>query len=54
LQRAAIETARALLVNSLALMPHKKALWRKAIDLERELGSVESLKELLKRGIEHK
>jgi len=34
-------------LNGLSLLPKKKALWRKAIELERESGSIQSLKQLL-------
>lgn len=32
-------------------MPHKKAIWRKSVELEREYGSKLSLKELLTKAI---
>ena len=34
-------------------MPHKKSLWRKAIQLERESGTKESLSKLLGKAIEN-
>jgi len=51
LDRGAIETARALLLNGISLMPHKKAIWRKSIELERDSGSLESLKNLLSQAV---
>jgi len=51
LDRGAIETARALLLNGISLMPHKKAIWSKSIELERDSGSLESLKNLLSQAV---
>jgi len=52
IDRGAIECARALLRNAVGLMPHKKSLWRKAIELESECGSKQSLRDLLVRAVE--
>jgi hypothetical protein len=51
LERGAIETARAILLNGLLLMPQKKALWRKSIELEKESGTFQSLKQLLSMAV---
>lgn len=49
----AVETARAILVYALEIFPQKKSLWQQLATLEKELGSRDTLEDVLKRGVQH-
>ncbi|CCM03564.1 uncharacterized protein FIBRA_05700 [Fibroporia radiculosa] len=51
--RGHIGTARAILAYALKVFPDKRAIWRKAADLEKAHGTRESLDAILERAVHH-
>lgn len=51
-RQEAIETARALYFNAIALFPSKKSLWYEAINLEERVGSKQNQEDLIQRAIQ--